>query len=516
MSSFMNNLKNEVKAEEVSQLQYTENMALGHSTSGENLVDVNFKIASYRSNKKSIIPDFDKAFHDDKNLAVKFLFFARDAREGLGERDFFLRVFSHLIETHKSSNIEALIAAIPFYGRWKDIFDIYESIKDSPYEKFVIDLITSTLENDLNLMKNKKPISLLSKWAPRENCSEKGRIELARHIMKKLDWKPAKYRKTLSALNKYLNTTEIMLSAKEFNKINYEQVPSLANLKYKNAFLRNDEERRREYLGKLSKGEVKMNMSVGYPHDIVHAYMNNQRFTGSYGWGHGTMKFKIDEALEGAWKNLPSLSLENTIVVGDSSGSMTATVGNTEVQAIEVAHALGIYCGDHNSGPFKNKMITFSERPKYLEWKDEDTLAAKLGIAFSHSEVANTNIEAVFDLILKTALKNHCSQEDLPKTILIISDMEFDGATSGRRDKTLFQEIKAKFKANNYEVPRCVFWNVSSRTNTIPMQKHENGVALVSGFSVQILKMVNSGKLDPFEILKEVLESDRYKKIIWE
>jgi hypothetical protein len=506
----MNNLKTELKSSEKATLQLTENQAVGYVTSGKNLVDINFKISSYRTNSQNLIYDFDKAFHEDKNLAVKWLFFARDVREGLGERDLFQKVFSHLISTHKSKNIEYLLSVIPEFGRWKDIFDIFEIIKDTKYEKFVIEMIKNQLETDLKAMAQNKSTSLMPKWMPRENTSSKSRVHLARYLQQKLGMKPSEYRKKIASLNKFLNTTEVLLSAKDVKRLDYERIPSLANLKYKNTFLRIDEERRREYLEKLSKGEAKMNMSVGYPHDIVHAYMKDQRFM------RGSTRFNIDEALEGAWKNLKSLNLSNTIVIGDSSGSMCAVVGNTQVQALEVAHALGIYCGDHNTGPFKNKMITFSRTPKYLEWKDEDTLAAKLGIAFGYSEVANTNIEAVFELILKTAIKNHCKQDEIPGTILIISDMEFDSATDGRTDRTLFDSISEKYEKNGYKLPKICFWNVCGRSNTVPMQENENGVALVSGFSVNTIKLVTSGQLDPFLILKEVLEQERYKNIIWE
>lgn len=516
MSNFMENLKSEVKSRDDAQLQYTENGALGYATSGKDLVDINFKVTSYRSDSSFLIRDFEKAFHHNKNLAVKWLFYARDAREGLGERNLFQKVFSYLIGTHRSGYLASLIKLIPEYGRWKDVFDIYPAIKDTQYEDLVIGMIKTQLEQDLVGILHDKPISLLAKWAPRENCSSQGRRQLARHIMAKLGMNPTRYRKTLAKLNKALKTTEIDLSSKNFGGINYEAVPSLANLKYKNAFLRNDETRRREYLGKLAKGEAKMNMAVAFPHEIVHAYRKSQRFQGQFGWGHGSTSFQIDEALEGAWKNLPSFELQNTIVVSDSSGSMTASVGNTDLQAIEVAHALGIYCGDHNTGPFKNKMITFSESPKYLEWKEDDTLAAKLSIAFNHSEVANTNIEKVFQLILNTAIKNHCKQEEIPGTILIISDCEFDEQTSGRTDQTLFGNLAKRYEVAGYKLPRLAFINLCSRSKTIPIQENENGVILMSGFSVQMVKMLYSGKTDPYEVLCETLNSERYKPIIWE
>jgi hypothetical protein len=152
-----------------------------------------------------------------------------------------------------------------------------------------------------------------------------------------------------------------------------------------------------------------------------------------------------------------------------------------------------------------------------------------LNIARRHNEVANTNIEAVFDLILATAVNNHMSQEEIPANILIVSDMEFDScATSGtatrngwggyyssskRPTSTLFDTIAKKYASYGYKLPRLVFWNVNSRTGTIPVKENDLGVALVSGFSVNVAKMVMSGKTDPFECLLETLNSERYAPV---
>lgn len=112
----------------------------------------------------------------------------------------------------------------------------------------------------------------------------------------------------------------------------------------------------------------------------------------------------------------------------------------------------------------------------------------------------------------------------MPKNILIISDMEFDScATVGyggrynydyaiKNDK-LFDVIGTRYQQAGYELPRLVFWNVNSRTGTIPVKSNKLGVALVSGFSVNICKMVMNGKTDPYECLLETINSERYKPI---
>lgn len=344
-------------------------------------------------------------------------------------------------------------------------------------------------------------ISLLAKWAKSENSSSSETKRQAKIIREGLGMTSRNYRKMLSQMRKYIDVVERKMSAKEWSAINYETVPSRANLIYNNAFLRNDEERRREYLGKLEKGEVKINAGTLYPHDIVHKYGR------SYG---------VDATLEGLWKALPDTvkGCGNTIVVADGSGSMTCNVGgNTGVTALDVANALAIYFAERSSGEFKDKYITFSHRPQLVDFSNAKTLRDKLRIALSHSEIADTNIEATFDLILRTAVNNKMSQEDMPKNILIISDMEFNSACYGRPNETLFTTIAGKYAAHGYKLPRLVFWNVNSRTGTIPVKENDLGVALVSGFSVNIVNMVMSNKLDPYECLLDMLNTERYQPI---
>lgn len=357
-------------------------------------------------------------------------------------------------------------------------------------------------------------ISLLSKWMKSENASSNETKKYAKILREGLNLPSRNYRKMLSTMRKYIDVVECKMSAREWNAINYETVPSRANLIYNNAFLRNDEERRREYLGKLEKGEVKINAGTLYPHDIVHKY------------GYGS---SVDTALEELWKALPNTvqGCGNTIVVADGSGSMTCNVGgNTRVIALDVANALAIYFAERSSGEFKDKYITFSEKPQLVDFSNAKSLRDKLAIARRHSEVANTNIEAVFDLILSTAINNHMTQDEIPANILIVSDMEFDScATTNshcsngwfsyreRPTTTLLNTIEQKYKAAGYKLPRLIFWNVNSRTGTIPVKENDLGVALVSGFSVNIVNMVMSNKLDPYECLLDVLNTERYQPI---
>lgn len=423
-------------------------------------------------------------------------------------------VMKHLVESNPEMVIP-VINLIPEYGRYDDLWCLLDNEESA---KVVYQIVDKQLKEDWDNMNAGKPISLAAKWCPSCNASSKKTKEYGKKLCKALHMSEREYRKALSKLRKYLDVVEVKMSNKDWSEIKYEAVPSRANLIYNNAFLRNDEARRREYLGKLEKGETKINASTLFPHDIVHKY------TIRYGW-----KYSInqkDATIEALWKALPDTvnGCGNTIVVADGSGSMTTQVDrSSSVTALEVANALAIYFAEHSSGQFKDKYITFSERPQIVDFSNVTSLHDKLQIALAHDECANTNIEKVFDLILDTAIKNRMKQEDLPQNILIISDMEFDScATCGdnrsswdfkKPNQRLFDVIAQKYANAGYSIPRLVFWNVNSRTGTIPVKENELGVALVSGFSVNIAKMVLSNKLDPYECLLETLNSERYAPI---
>lgn len=489
----------------------TENGALGYRTTGKEILDLNFAVASFRSaSDEEIVNRFTKAYYSDPFYAVLWLFYVRDIKEGLGERRLFRVAMSNFIVNELSKDkIEKLITLIPLYGRWDDILVFL----GTPYEKFTCNLIKKQMNEDWENYKEGRSVSLLAKWLPSANASSKTSRKEALIICSNIGITEKKYRQTLSALRKYLNVVEVKMSAQQWTEINYSAVPSRANLIYNNAFLRNDETRRREFLAKVEHGEEKINASVLFPHDIVHKYYCSEDYCYSR-----SLKNK-DSSLEVLWKALPDFTGgDNTIVVADGSGSMLSSVGNTQVRAIEVANALAIYFAEHMEGDFKNKYITFSSRPQLVDFSNCDSLKSKLLLASKYDECSNTNIQAVFNLILQTAIDKKMSQKEIPNNVLIISDMEFDSATytygfDYKMKARLFSDIAEKYASAGYKLPRLVFWNVNSRTQTIPVKENESGVALVSGFSTNIVKMVLSNQVDPWLCLKEQLDGSRYDAV---
>ena len=494
----------EKKFEDLENKSITENGAVGYKSTGSALLDLNYSVSSLRqASEDEIIRLFDFAFNEDKVYAMKWLFFARDVRGGLGERRLFRICYQRLVDLDIDYFMKNLIN-ISEYGRWDDLVSLLGI--SSVTDERIITIIKSQLKQDLYNYDNGNNVSLLAKWLPSENASSVHTKRFAKNIRKLLGLSSKKYRKMLSLLRKYLDVVEVKMCSNEWEDIDYNKVPSLANLKYRNAFLKHDKFRRLEYLDDLCNNKAKMNMSVGTPVDIVSNYCDN--------W-YGVKEY--DKTLELAWDNLKDINVSDTLVVADGSGSMTVSVSRTNT-ALEVANALAIYTSEHNSSVYKNKYITFSNTPQFVKFDDDDSLKEKLEICLNHSEVANTNIEAVFKLILEVAIENELSNDDMIKNILIISDMEFDMAQRGWSNsnvltKPLFESIKEDYANAGYLLPKLIFWNVNSRTKTIPLIENDLGVTLVSGFSQNVLKMVMSDKYDPYDVLKEQLDSERYDNI---
>lgn len=479
----------------------TTNGAVAYATSGKRLLDFNFAVSAMRGLSAEEIKDlYGKVFFEDKLTAMEYLFYLGDVREGLGERKAFRAGLSYLAN-NQPEIANAVMELVPQYNRWDSILGFLDvwATRDA-----AVNLIRLQLEEDVANMNTGKPISLCAKWCPSINSSSKKTKQYGRIICNELGWSEKKYRKTLSALRLYSNVVEVKMSAKQWGDINYEAVPSKANLKYSGAFLKNDETRRKEYLESLKKGDAKINAGTLNPHEICYKYRTNQKYNG----------IEVDDTLEALWKALPDMTVGNTLVVRDGSGSMTwGDRMGAGAKPLDVATALAIYMADHNSAEWKDKFITFSDNPKIVDLSNCETLAGKVWLSLHENDYENTDIYKTMMLILKTAKRNHTAPEDMPQNIVIVSDMQFDGWRFNLNE-ALFDEIARKYAENGYNLPRMIFWNVNGNiSRTIPMQRNELGVILCSGFSVQIMDMFMSCEVDPCKVLIEVLKGERYDAV---
>lgn len=486
-------------------IAYTENGAAGYETTGNALLDLNFAAASLRNaDEQDIVKHFVKAYYEDRMLALKWLFFARDIRGGLGERRLF-RIIMHNLAVGEARLAEELVELLAEYGRWDDVL----CLMNTPAEERTLEYIANQLSEDMENMEQGRPVSLCAKWMPGNNTSSVESRDFAGRIQGHMQLTSKEYRKMLSALRAYLEVTEVYMSENAWEKINYAHVASKSNLVYRNAFIRHDKERREVYLQAVQDNGAVLHAGTLMPHEIV------AKYTQTEGW---RMQIKeVDITLEELWKNLNNtIKRQNILCVVDGSGSMLCKIGSGTsgtTTALHVSNALGIYFAEHMKGAYRNKFITFSSKPEYVDLSGCGSLREKLELAFAHDDCSNTNIEATFDLILETALENNLRQEELPKMVLVISDMEFDSAMRGSDRGTLFGVIEKRFARHGYKLPRLVFWNVNSRTNVIPIRENEQGVALVSGFSANVCRMVLSDELEPYAFLKKLLNSERYVKV---
>ena len=424
------------------------------------------------------------------------MFFARDVRGGLGERRVF-RVILKWLASNEEETVKKNLKYIAEYGRYDDLL----VLMGTPCEKEMIAVIKEQLDADMKAMEDKKEVSLLAKWLPSVNTSNKETVKCAKKIAKAFNLSDATYRKALSSLRAYIKIIENNLREKDYS-FEYEKQPSKAMFKYRKAFIRNDGKRYNEFIGKVEKGKAKLNASTLAPYELVEPFMKD----------YSMRKLRKEEqaSINATWNSLPDYgSKENAIAVIDTSGSMYCS---GKPVAASVALSLGIYFAEHNKGYYKNHFIEFSARPRLIEIKGE-TFADKLRYLASFNEVANTNIEAVFNLILHTAIKNKLPQSELPSKLYLISDMEFDEAVDNA-ELTNFENAKKKFNKFGYKLPDIVFWNVASRNKGQPVTKNDNGVVLVSGCTPRLFSMVASGEMNPLVFMMEVIESERYAKIV--
>ncbi len=487
-----------------SNIAFTENGAVTYKSTQSDCLDLFSTIGALRrASEQEIIARFIRAFAEDKDIAVKSLFFARDIRGGLGERKVF-RVILNWLGDNSTETVRKNMSYIAEYGRFDDLFALFGTAA----EKDMLAFLKSQLERDLCALERGEEVSLLAKWLPSVNASNRFTVLMAKKIARYMCMNDATYRRVLVRLRAHIKIIENNLREKNYT-FDYEKQPSKALFKYRKAFSRNDALRYRDFLDRASKGEAKLNASTLAPYELIDPYLTS-------GWGASRLKRMTDDdkrTLNATWEALTdSVTRENAIAVVDTSGSM---YWDSCPSPAAVALSLGLYFAETNTGVFKNHFIEFSTKPQLIEVKGE-TFVEKLEYITSFNEIADTNIEAVFDLILRTAVKNRLSQEDLPSTIVIISDMEFNSCVENASE-TNFNNAKRKYADAGYKLPNVVFWNVASRNTQQPVTKNEQGVALVSGCTTKLFNQVLDGDLKEktaYEIMLDILGNERYDKIV--
>ena len=493
----------------------TENGAVVFDSTGHTLLDLNFNALGMRKkDPNTIVSIFAKAYDENPLLAVRWLFYAGDIRQGMGERRLFRTILPYVAKRHPHG--------LQFVGEYNRFDSLLPLLDDSELGPIVAGLIKNQVLADLDNLKAGKSISLLGKWLPSINASSTKTRHYARIISSALFEDHKTYRKTCATLRKAIDIVETKMCEKNWGLIDYSKVPGVAVHRYRKAFGRNDTIRFAEFNVKAAKGEVKKNAATVSAAELAFAYtkeISGYSYT-SYLNGH---KFNPDLAVEASWKAMPDFMKAgySILPVCDISGSMLDCKidDKSNLRPFDAAIGLSVYCADRNHCPaFKNKVMTFSESPKLVDVNGA-TLAEKVGQITTRDNLAfNTDIMKVFRLYLKTLVDNNIPTDAELPTILIFSDMEFDREAPRNmkfrnEDPTLFAAIRRAFNQHGYDLPRLVLWNLSSRSGGAPLRTNAAGLVMISGLSQVTMDMVFADKTDPFEILCDKLNSERYNQI---
>lgn len=487
--------------ENYSNYKTTENGATALKSTKSMVYDMFALGGAYRTRSdEDCILLFKNAIEENPLLGLKCLFYLRDAREGQGERRFFRVCLTWLAKNYPGTVLNN-IDSISEYGRWDDLY----CLVDTPIEKDMF----AAVRKQINLDLESKTPSLCAKWLKSENTSSYKSRELGNKTRKALGLSHKQYRKILSHLREKINVVERLMSANRWDLIEFDKLPSKAGFIYKNAFARRDIIKEK-YKTFITDSNTKVNAKTLYPYEVVAE-------AAKYRYNRSRMEETERAAINKYWDNLTDYfngASLNALAVVDTSGSMYG-------QPLDVAISLGLYCADKAKGPFNNHFISFSSRPQFIKCEGID-FVDKVHRIYSYNLCENTNLEATFDLVLRTAIQNRLSQDDLPANLIIISDMEIDmargnyswgrsyGSSQASSTETTMATIRRKWEQAGYKMPHLIYWNVNARNNTILDENSDT--TYVSGMSPVIFEQIMQNKTG-YDLMLDKLNSKRYDAI---
>ena len=476
----------------------TENGHAAVKSTGSAVLDLYGQIGGLRGMDFAtrVAPLVDRAVAEDKLLTAKTIFYGRDARGGTGERRLF-RDIIHYAATNFPEIVGPNIHLIPEFGRWDDLY----ALVGTPLERYAAAVIREQFYKD----RVSETPSLLGKWLKSCNTSSDESKRLGLWTRLQLGLSEAQYRREMTKLRKKIAIVESKMSANNWGDIEYDKIPSRASLIYRDAFKRHDEARYTAFIEAVNRGEKKINAVMNTPQDIVHAYLDG---------GYGGAK-QEDETLEALWENLPDFvhTGENIICMVDTSGSMYG-------RPIEVSTGLGMYFAQRNRGAFHNLLMTFTTTPSFVTLSDHASLYDNLRTTMNAPWNGSTDLNLACEYMLKFAKEYHVPDEEMPRRLIVISDMEIDQATNGYRYRRPFRlhsdELKEMYERAGYTMPQLIYWNVEARDNHFQTKSDTEGVMLASGSSPAVFEALLKMKdyaVTPYGAMLEVLNGKRYADI---
>ena len=499
--------------ENKSNWKVTENGAPARTTTGYNLIDLFAVIGAMREREESdIISMWENAYHENAELAVRMIFYAGDIRGiGLGERRTFRILIKHLANTHPSI-MRKNIVNIPYYNRWDSLYELVAT----PCEREMWDLVRIQWLEDYGNMMHNKPISLMAKWLASVNASSKKTCMLGRKTARELYLSESLYRRALSKLRAYLKVVEKSMSAQEWATIEYSTVPSYAMKNYSQAFARHDRDRFSDYKeslerkiadGTISQKDIKS--ATLFPYDLVREYTGADL---SNFWSRRSCIGPYDTITEAQWKALPDYLDEeaNVIVMADVSGSMYSP----NYQPISASLGLALYFAERNKGIYHNKYMTFTDTQYFLTINENVSLHDRLIQAWGLGIGYSTNLERAFMYILDTAIENNVKPEEMPKALVVVSDMEIDPFFYGY-GLDFLEEMARRFRNAGYTMPKVLFWNVEARNSTFHAKSTNPNVVFASGYSASAFtSIIKSITKTAYEVMRDTLMDAQYDRVV--
>lgn len=490
----------------------TDNGAPAYSTTNSKLLDL-FTESVRGIEKDDLINMFINAFSENNLLSLACVAHLRDIRKGKGERD----IVRHIMLWLRKNHYRTYILNLPYItsiGYYKDLLNIVQELSltnedDNPIELI---LMAEQLTKDLATYRNKSEenISLAAKWAPSSNTyydyNKNGNqaYRLSKIMFPNSKTPQKDYRLAISSLRKHLNIVERLMCLNNWSEINFSHVPSKAHFNLKKIFSRHQEERYADYLSALTKGDpsVKINTTGMEPHTLVDKYLCDMLLR---------TKIQYDAVVESQWETIVQKlstngTLEDSLAIVDVSGSMVG-------KPMTVAIALGLITSKLTKEPFRDHCITFSNNPQMHKIIGSNLLEQVTDMK-NMEWGANTDLLKVFKLILDKSIKNNLPDEQNIKKLFIFTDMQFDSAEYTNWDTT-YENIKNMYAQYNYTVPNIIFWNLAASKKTFPCTKDIQGVALVSGFSPELLvAFMDNIEFTPFSMMMKILEPYANKIIL--
>ena len=471
----------------------TENGAVALNTTGDARLDLFGTVGSLRgAGKERITRLFSEAWKADPLFATKIAFYARDVRGGLGERQTFRTILQYMAKYHPEG-LRPNLDLIGVYGRYDDLYCLI----GTPLEDEMWTAMKKQFEEDRRNLQEGNAVSLLAKWIKTADASSEKTRKLGILTAQKLGYSVYEFKRLVRAMRKQIGIVEALMSAGRWDEIRYSAVPSRAMMIYRKAFIKHDAERYGRFIRKAVEGEEKIHSATLYPYDIVEKVMD-------MGWIR--CKIREDEVLEAQWRQLPDYAEKgtNALVIADTSGSMCGRPMATSV-------GLAVYFAERNTGAYHNMFMSFSGTSRIQVLKGE-TLAQKIGSINMSDWQNNTNLQAAFDHVLEIAVANHISAEEMPKSLIVISDMEIDYC--GDRNWTFYEKMARRYADYGYQIPNIIFWNVASRHDVFHADKSRIGVQLVSGQSASVFRQVmQCVGMTPVEAMEKTINAERYAAI---